>query len=116
MPQMDENFIKKIQPHSEEAERSVLGSMLMDRDAIVEAEDILVPEDFYQRQYGILFAAMVELYHEGKPVDLITLQNKLKGKDLPENMTSLDAILPRKSSSMVSLQVYSRMLPSSALR
>ncbi len=90
MPQMDENFIKKIQPHSEEAERSVLGSMLMDRDAIVEAEDILVPEDFYQRQYGILFAAMVELYHEGKPVDLITLQNKLKGKDLPENLTSLD--------------------------
>ena len=41
MPTVDENFIKRIQPHSEEAERSVLGSMLMDRDAIVEAEDIL---------------------------------------------------------------------------
>ena len=90
MPTVDENFIKRIQPHSEEAEKSVLGSMLMDRDAIVEAEDILVKEDFYQRQYGILFEAMVELYQEGKPVDLITLQDKLKEKDIPEALSSLD--------------------------
>ena len=90
MPTVDENFIKRIQPHSEEAEKSVLGSMLMDRDAIVEAEDILVKEDFYQRQYGILFEAMVELYQEGKPVDLITLQDKLKEKDVPETLSSLD--------------------------
>jgi len=90
MPTVDENFIKRIQPHNEEAERSVLGAMLMDRDAIVEAEDILVKEDFYQRQYGILFEAMVELYREGKAVDLITLQNKLKEKDLPEAFGGLD--------------------------
>lgn len=90
MPTVDENFIKRIQPHSEEAERSVLGSMLMDRDAIVEAEDILTKEDFYQRQYGIVFEAMVELYREGKAVDLITLQNKLKEKEVPEELMSLD--------------------------
>ena len=87
---LDEQLIKKIQPHNEEAEKSVLGSMLMDRDAIVEAEDILVKEDFYQRQYGILFEAMIELYREGKAVDLVTLQNKLKEKDVPETLTSLD--------------------------
>ena len=90
MPDIDENFVKRIQPHNEEAERSVLGAMLMDRDAIVEAEDMLVREDFYQRQYGILFEAMVELYREGSAVDLITLQNKLKEKDVPETLTSLD--------------------------
>ena len=90
MPTVDENFIKRIQPHSEEAERSVLGAMLMDRDAIVEAEDILTREDFYQRQYGIVFEAMVELYREGKAVDLITLQNKLKEKEVPEELMSLD--------------------------
>ena len=56
----------------------------------MEAEDILVKEDFYQRQYGILFEAMVELYQEGKPVDLITLQDKLKEKDVPETLSSLD--------------------------
>lgn len=62
----------------------------MDRDAIVEAEDILTKEDFYQRQYGIVFEAMVELYREGKAVDLITLQNKLKEKEVPEELMSLD--------------------------
>lgn len=87
---LDEQLIKKIQPHNEEAEKSVLGAMLMDRDAIVEAEDMLVKEDFYQRQYGILFEAMVELYREGKAVDLVTLQNKLKEKDVPESLTGLD--------------------------
>ena len=90
MPEIDENFIKRIQPHNEEAERSVLGSMLMDRDAIVEAEGILVGSDFYQRQNGILYDAMIELYREGKSVDLVTLNEKLKGKDLPEAFSSLD--------------------------
>lgn len=90
MPTVDENFIKRIQPHNEEAEKSVLGAMLMDRDAIVEAEDILVKEDFYQRQYGVLFESMVELYREGKAVDLVTLQNKLKEKELPEAFGGLD--------------------------
>ena len=70
---MEEALVKRVLPHSVEAEQSVIGSMLMDRDAIVEAEDILTKEDFYQRQYGIVFEAMVELYREGKAVDLITL-------------------------------------------
>ncbi len=90
MPAVDENFVKKIQPHSEEAERAVLGAMLMNRDAIVSAEDILTPSDFYQRQNGILFETMVELYREGKSVDLVTLQDKLREKDLPETFSSLD--------------------------
>lgn len=90
MPTIDENFIKKIQPHSDKTEMAVLGAMLMDRDAIVSAEDLLVAGDFYQRQNGIIFEAMVELYREGKAVDLVTLQEKLRGKDLPESFNSLE--------------------------
>lgn len=89
---MDEAFIKKVQPNSQEAEKSVIGSMLMDRDAIIEVADVLVKEDFYQSTNGILFEAMVELYKEGKPVDLVTLQNKLKEKQVPESVQSLDYI------------------------
>jgi replicative DNA helicase len=89
---MEEAFIKKIQPNNIEAEKSVIGSMIMDRDAIVEAADILTRADFYQAQYGILFEAMVELYQEGKPVDLVTLQNKLREKDVPEALMSIDFI------------------------
>lgn len=89
---MDEAFIKKIQPHSLEAEQSVIGSMIMDRDAIVVVSDILTKEDFYQGQYGVLYEAMVELYNEGKPVDLVTLQNKLKEKEVPDSISNLSYI------------------------
>ena len=78
---MEEALIKRIPPHSLEAEQSVIGAMLLDRDAILVASEILTSDDFYQNQYGIIFDAMVELCNEGKPVDLVTLQNRLKEKD-----------------------------------
>ena len=70
---MEEALIKRILPHSIEAEQSVIGSMILDRDAILVASEILTSDDFYQKQYGIIFDAMVELCNEGKPVDLVTL-------------------------------------------
>ena len=79
-------------PHSVEAEQSVIGAMLMDRDAITIASEILTTEDFYQKQYGILFEAMVELYTENSPVDLVTLQNRLRGKDVPPEISSLEFV------------------------
>ena len=57
--------------------------MILDRDAILVASEILTSDDFYQKQYGIIFDAMVELCNEGKPVDLVTLQNRLKGERTP---------------------------------
>ena len=75
---MEEALLKRVMPHSIEAEQSVIGAMIMDRDAVTVASEMLNVEDFYQKQYGILFEAMTELYSEGKPIDLITLQNRLK--------------------------------------
>ena len=68
-----EAAIKRILPHSTEAEQAVVGAMLMDKDAIMVAAEMLTGEDFYQSAYGMLFDAMVELFQAGKPVDLITL-------------------------------------------
>ena len=87
---MDEALIKKIKPHSLEAEQSVIGSMIMDQDAIVAASEIITKDDFYQLQYGVLFEAMVELNKEGKNVDTVTLQAKLKEKDCPEEYSSVE--------------------------
>ena len=87
---MEEALIKRVLPHSLEAEQSVIGAMLMDKDAIMTAAEIVSREDFYQTAYGILFEAMVELFNEGKPVDLITLQERLKEKDVPPEITSLE--------------------------
>ncbi|MCI8510387.1 MAG: replicative DNA helicase [Lachnospiraceae bacterium] len=89
---MDEALIKRVLPHSIEAEQSVIGSMLMDRDAVIAATEMIRPEDFYQKQYGAMFEAMGELFNEGKPVDLVTLQDRLKEKDVPPEVYDLDAI------------------------
>ena len=89
---MEEALIKRILPHSIEAEQSVIGSMILDRDAILVASEILTSDDFYQKQYGIIFDAMVELCNEGKPVDLITLQNRLREKNVPPEISSLEFV------------------------
>lgn len=89
---MDDALIKRVLPHSIEAEQSVIGSMLMDRDAIIAASEIITAGDFYQHQYGVMFEAMVELFNENKPVDLVTLQDRLKEKDVPPEISSLDFV------------------------
>ncbi|MCI8513691.1 MAG: replicative DNA helicase [Lachnospiraceae bacterium] len=87
---MEEALIKKVQPHSVEAEQSVVGSMLMDKDAVAAAAEILTEDDFYQRQLGVIFGAIVELYNEGKSADLVMVQNKLKEKDVPPDVCSIE--------------------------
>ncbi len=92
MPTMEETVLKRILPHSMEAEQSVIGAMIMDREAIVVASELVTGDDFYSRQYGILFETMVELHNEGKPVDLVTLQDRLKEKDVPPEVSSLEFV------------------------
>ncbi|MDD2958851.1 MAG: replicative DNA helicase [Lachnospiraceae bacterium] len=89
---MEEALIKRVMPHSVEAEQSVIGAMMIDQEAISVAMEELSNEDFYQKQYGVLFEAMTGLYSEGKPVDLITLQNRLKEMDVPPEISSLEYI------------------------
>ncbi len=89
---MDEDFIKKVPPHNLVAEQSVIGSMIMDKEAIIVAAEIVRKEDFYDQRYGVLFEAMLELHNEGSPTDLITLQNKLNEMDVPSNINSLEFI------------------------
>ncbi len=89
---MEEALIKRVLPHSIEAEQSVVGAMLMDKEAIMTASEIISGEDFYQTTYGVVFGAIVELYNEGKPVDLITLQDRLREKDVPEEIQSLEFV------------------------
>jgi replicative DNA helicase len=82
--------MKRTMPFSLEAEQSVIGAMLMDRDAIMEASELLTKEDFYYAQYGLVFEAIVELFNEGKPADLVTLQERLREKNAPPEISSLE--------------------------
>ena len=89
---MDEALIKRVLPHSIEAEQAVIGAMLMDKEAILTSSEIISGDDFYQSAYGVIFDAIVEIYNEGKPVDLITLQSRLKEKDVPAEISSLEFV------------------------
>ncbi len=89
---MEESVIKRIPPHSVEAERAVIGSMIMDGDAIQVAGEILTSEDFYNGQYGVVFDALVEMHQQGIGSDLVTLQNKLREMEVPPELTSIEFI------------------------
>lgn len=87
---MEEALIKRVMPHSIEAEQAVLGAMLMDKDAVVAASELISGRDFYQTAYGVVFDSIIELFNEGKPVDLVTLKERLKEKEVPPEVASLE--------------------------
>ena len=68
----------KIPPHSLEAEQSVLGAILIDKNAIVAVAGFLRPEHFYDQKHSTIYSAMLSLYEERKPIDILTLTEKLK--------------------------------------
>ncbi|MBR5508482.1 MAG: replicative DNA helicase [Lachnospiraceae bacterium] len=90
---MEEALIKRVMPHDEEAETSVIGAMLIDNEAIMIASEIIKGEDFYQRQMGTVYDTMVELYNEGKPVEPVILHTSLREKGMPEEVCGIDVIL-----------------------
>jgi len=76
----------KIQPHNDEAEQSVLGGILIDKDAIGIVSQIIAPKDFYSDAHSIIYAAMLSLYEERKPIDILTLTSKLKKNKLADKI------------------------------
>ncbi|MBS6397964.1 MAG: replicative DNA helicase [Clostridiales bacterium] len=90
---MEEALIKRVMPHDEEAESSVIGAMLIDNEAIMIASEMIAGEDFYQKQLGIVYDTMVELYNEGKPVEPVILHTSLREKGMPEEVCGIDQIL-----------------------
>jgi replicative DNA helicase len=73
----------KIPPHSAEAEESVIGAILLDKDAIVAVAEFLAPEDFYDERHKNIYGCILSLYEERAPVDVLTVSEKLKkGKSL----------------------------------
>lgn len=83
---MEAISIGRIPPHSIEAEQSVLGSMILDKEAINTAIEILRPEDFYKEANGEIFEAILVLFNKNEPVDLITLSEELKRRGTLENV------------------------------
>jgi replicative DNA helicase len=71
-------MIDRLPPQSIEAEQSVLGSVLIDRDTIIEIADFLKPEDFYRQAHGRIYAAMLDLSERREPIDIVTVSEALE--------------------------------------
>jgi len=76
----------KLPPQNLEAEQSVLGCLLIDKEALTKVADILRPEDFYKENHGLILEAMYELYEKREPIDLLSLSNRLRDKNQLEQV------------------------------
>ena len=73
-----ENIISRIPPNDSQAEQAVLGSMLVDKNAVLTVIEILKPEDFYRNEHAEIYSAIIDLYEKGEPIDLLTLKSQLE--------------------------------------
>jgi len=79
------NNIKNIPPQNIEAEKSLLGSLLLDKNAIVKVVDFLQSKDFYQQNHQNIYQAIVDLFEKQNPIDLLSVSTRLREKDLLKN-------------------------------
>src|SRR5262245_47603919 len=73
--------LDRLPPHNLEAEQSVLGSLLIDRDAIIRVASVVKPDDFYHGANGIIYQAILDLYNRREPTDFLTLSDELARKE-----------------------------------
>ncbi len=74
-------MIDRLPPQSLEAEQSVLGAMLIDRDAVIEVAEFLRPADFYRQANGRIYAAVLDLFERREPIDIVTVAETLERRD-----------------------------------
>jgi replicative DNA helicase len=95
-----EKILQKIPPQNIEAEQSVLGCLMLDKNAIIKVADILKPGDFYRQVHNIIFETMIDLYEKGEPIDLLSMTNRLEERKQldeiggPSYLTNLVNIVP----------------------
>jgi len=98
---MEDNM--RIPPHSVEAEQSVLGSILLDKEAMISVSETLVPEDFYKEAHKVIYESMLKLYNSQSEIDLITLTDELRDQGYLDDIggiayiTSLSTVVPTTS-------------------
>lgn len=94
---------QRIPPHSIEAEQSLLGSLLIDKDAVIKIVELVRTDDFYKDTHGMIFESMMELWNKREPIDILSLGNKLEEKKQLElvggrgYVISLSSMVPTSS-------------------
>ncbi|HSQ90100.1 replicative DNA helicase [Romboutsia sp.] len=93
----------RIPPHSVESEQSILGAILLDKDAMITVSETIMPDDFYKEAHKIIYECMIKLSNKSEPIDLITLTEELRKQGYLDDVggisyiTSLSTIVPTTS-------------------
>lgn len=104
--------IGKVPPHDIDAEQAVIGSMLTDKDAVVDAIEILKPDDFYRQDNKTIYEAILNLYNRAEPIDIITVKSELTSLGKLESVGGLEylAILPDKVPTTANVDKYIKIV------
>ena len=107
----------RVPPHNLEAEESLLGAMLLSRDAIATAMEVCKPEDFYKSSHGHIFSAITSLFSEGEPADWVTVTEELRRRGLLESIgdPSVFVSLQANTPSIGNAEYYARIIEELAL-
>lgn len=107
----------KVPPHNIEAEMSVLGSLMLDKDAIIKIADIVRVGDFYKEDHNFIYQTMLDLYEEREPIDVLSLSNKLEEKKKLEQVggSSYLATLVNTVPSASNIAHYAKVVQKKAL-
>ncbi len=110
------SIIERLPPHNLEAEQSVLGSLLIDRDAIIRVAAFLRPEDFYLGSNGLIYQAILDLYNRREPTDIVTLSDELQRRnqyDMAGGLSYLSSLLNAVPTA-VHIEYYARIVERTA--
>jgi replicative DNA helicase len=112
----DQNL--RIPPHSQEAEESVLGAMLIDRDAVIAVAEFLLPDDFYDERLREIYKACIDLYEDRVPIDVLTVTDKLKKNKVLKGVSSSSflAELANKVPTAAHVEHYGRIVKDTATK
>ncbi len=99
-------MITKIPPHSIEAEQGVLGSILLDKDAIIQITSLILPEDFYDTKHAVIYEAMIDLFSRNRPIDLLTIRELLDDRKKIEEIGGNAYLITLTNSIFTSSNVY----------
>lgn len=108
----------RVPPHSQEAEESVLGALLLDKDAVIAIAGFLTAEDFYDQKHKEIFSCAIELYEERIPIDVLTISERLKKKKTLKSIggSSYLADLVNKVPTAAHVEHYGKIVKDSATK
>src|SRR3989338_1435844 len=91
------NLAGKLPPQNTEAEKSLLGCLMIDKNAIFKVADFLQPRDFYKQSYQKIYQSVLELFEKGDPIDLLSLSVRLKEKNILKQIDKFSGMIVCKN-------------------